>query len=113
MIKHFLLGFLPIQILHCAAREPFYGLWLIEELGRRGIKLSPGTVYPVLHAMEKKGLLQTSKAVVGGKVRKYYAATPAGRRVLTRSLTKVRTIAAEVLNAAEPGRAASGPKRTP
>jgi DNA-binding PadR family transcriptional regulator len=103
MIKHFLLGFLQVQILHLAAREPFFGLWLIEELGRRGHKLSPGTVYPILHAMEKRGLLSTSRAVVGGKVRKYYGVTAKGRQALKDARAGVRAIVAEVLDEKTPG----------
>lgn len=111
MIKHFLLGFLPIRILHDAAGEPFYGLGLIEDLGRRGVKLSPGTVYPVLHAMEKEGLLRTSKSVVGGKVRRYYETTPKGRRALAQSLAKVKTLAGGVLDGAPPARPAPGRRK--
>jgi len=104
MIRHFLLGFIQIQILHLAAREPFYGLWLIEELRQRGYKLSPGTLYPILHAMEKRSLLATSKTVVAGKVRKYYAATPKGRKALDKALAKIRKLVAEVLDESKPAR---------
>ena len=31
--------------LHHAAKEPVFGLWLIEELGEHGYKLSPGTLW--------------------------------------------------------------------
>lgn len=104
MIRHFFLGFIQVQILYLAAREPFYGLGLIEELRRRGYKLGPGTLYPLLHAMEKQNLLTASKAVVGGKVRKYYAATPKGRKALEQTTEKVRKLVAEVLGEAKPSR---------
>ena len=33
-------------------RERIYGTEMIEELGRHGCELSPGTLYPILHAMQ-------------------------------------------------------------
>jgi PadR family transcriptional regulator, regulatory protein PadR len=44
LIKEFYLGFIRIHVLHHASKEPIYGLWLIEELGHHGYKLSPGTL---------------------------------------------------------------------
>jgi DNA-binding PadR family transcriptional regulator len=29
---------------------------MIEELARHGYKISPGTLYPMLHALERKGI---------------------------------------------------------
>ena len=48
-------GFMRIHILHHAAEGEVYGQWLIEELGRHGYRLSPGTLYPMLQAMETRG----------------------------------------------------------
>jgi hypothetical protein len=39
-------GLIRLHILHHAAKAPVFGLWFIEELGRHGYKLSPGTLYP-------------------------------------------------------------------
>ena len=79
MLRAFFLGFVKIHILHHAAREPVYGLALIEELARHGYTLSAGTLYPVLHTLERDGYLQRQDRLVGGKIRKYYLATAAGR----------------------------------
>ena len=59
MIRDFFLGFIKIHILHHASKEPVYGLWLIEELGHHGYKLSPGTLYPILHRLEEERLLKS------------------------------------------------------
>jgi PadR family transcriptional regulator len=40
-----------------AAREALVGFWMIEELRRHGYEMSPGTIYPLLHSLEKKGYL--------------------------------------------------------
>ena len=42
-------------------KSPSFGLWFIEELARHGYKLSPGTLYPLLHGLEEKGYLRSIK----------------------------------------------------
>ena len=82
------LGFVKLHILHHAGREPVYGLGLIEELGRHGYRLSPGTLYPILHTLEADKLLACETRVVAGKVRKYYRLTRAGRAALKEGKNK-------------------------
>ena len=94
--RNFFLGFIRLHILFHAAQEPVFGLDLIRELGRHGYSLSPGTLYPVLHGLERDGFLQAEKQVVGGKVRKYYLVTEAGKTALTEALGKVRELMNEV-----------------
>ena len=43
------------HIIAHAAREPIFGFRIIEELARHGYKLNPGTLYPLLHGLERKG----------------------------------------------------------
>ncbi len=50
-------GLIRLHILHHAAEEPVFGLGIIEELRRHGYEMSAGTVYPMLHGLEKKGYL--------------------------------------------------------
>jgi len=97
LLREFFLGFIKIHILHHAAREPVYGLQLIEELRRHGYQLSPGTLYPVLHGLEKSGCLMREDRLVGGKVRKYYRATRVGEQVLGEVRAKIDELMAEVL----------------
>ena len=94
--RNFFLGFIRLHVLFHAAQEPVFGLDLIRELARHGYSLSPGTLYPVLHGLERDGFLQAEKQVVGGKVRKYYAATEAGKAALSEALAKVRELMNEV-----------------
>lgn len=79
-----------LHILHHAAEEEIFGLGIIEELARHGYRLSPGTLYPILHAMEKKALLR-SRSVHGedGRIRRVYSATANGRRALKDGKKKV------------------------
>lgn len=101
MTRDLLAGFVRIHILHHAAQSPVYGVWLIEELGHHGYRLSPGTLYPVLHEMEAAGWLDHSEQVVGGKVRKYYSITESGRQTLTEARRKLRELVSEVLGEIE------------
>lgn len=102
MIRDFFLGFIKIHILHHAEQEPVYGLALIEELGRHGYDLSPGTLYPILHQLEARGYLAGEEQVVQGKVRKYYTITPAGSQALAAAKPKIRELVDEVLEGHEP-----------
>jgi PadR family transcriptional regulator, regulatory protein PadR len=91
------LAFVRVHVLHHAAREAIFGLEMIEELRRHGYALSPGTLYPILHGLEKSGVLVSQEKVVGGKMRKYYKATAQGRRMLAEAREKIRELVAEIL----------------
>ena len=90
------LGFVKLHILHHAGREAVYGLGLIEELGRHGYRLSPGTLYPILHGLEQERLLVSETHVVEGKVRKYYRLTATGRIALREGKRKARELMKEI-----------------
>jgi DNA-binding PadR family transcriptional regulator len=102
VIRDFFLGFIKIHILHHAAREPVYGLALLEELRRHGYTLSPGTLYPVLHGLEAAGYVRRHERVVAGKVRKYYVTTKEGRRALREAKHKIGELVHEVLEGRGP-----------
>jgi PadR family transcriptional regulator len=99
MLRQFFLGFIKLHILHHAGEEPVYGLALIAELRRHGYELSPGTLYPVLHQLEKAGYLRRLNRVVNGKVRKYHVLTRLGGRMLSDARAKVAELVGEVLEA--------------
>ena len=85
-------GLVRLHVLHHAAEAPIFGLGIIQELGRHGYRLGPGTIYPLLHGMERRGWLRTSVALVEGRRRKTYAATTAGRRALRQARVMVREL---------------------
>lgn len=97
MVRSFFLGFIKIHILHHASQEPVYGLWLIEELRRHGYMISPGTLYPIFHSLEKDGMLHSHEKVVEGKVRKYYRTTARGNGTLKEAKIKVRELLQEII----------------
>ncbi len=97
MFRGLYLGFIRLHILHHATREPVYGLAMMHELRRHGYDLSPGTLYPMLQALERAGYLDRTARLVGGKVRKYYTATAAGETALTEARGKIAELAGEVV----------------
>ena len=98
------LGFVRVHLLHHATREAIFGVEMIEELRRHGYAMSPGTLYPILHALEAEGYLRSEAVIVGGKVRRYYRGTSRGARTLERLKLKIRELVDEVL---EPDAAAA------
>ena len=52
-------GLIRLHILHHAAEGPIFGQAMIDELGRHGYRLSAGTLYPILHGMERQGYLRS------------------------------------------------------
>jgi PadR family transcriptional regulator PadR len=95
--RNIFLSFVRVHLLHHAAEGEIYGVEMMEELARHGYSIGPGTLYPILHSMTKSGYLECERRVVGGKVRKYYVATDAGREALTQVRVKIRELTGEVL----------------
>lgn len=95
-----LAGFVRIHVLHHAAEGEVYGQWLIEELARHGYRISPGTLYPMLQAMEDRGYLTSHEDSDGrlGRRRKVYTATKEGRRGLEIARKRLRELTGEVSN---------------
>jgi PadR family transcriptional regulator PadR len=97
VLRDFFLGFIKIHVLYHAQHEPVYGAAIIEELRHHGYDLSPGTLYPMLHAMEKAGYLRPEERIVEGKVRKYYHLTEYGATALTEAKARIRELVDEVM----------------
>lgn len=97
LLRHFFGGFVRLHILYHAEKEAICGVEMIEELQRHGYKLSPGTLYPILHHLEDAGYLSCKEAVVSGKRRKNYRITKKGRKLLAEAQDKLRELFAEVV----------------
>ncbi len=95
--REFFLGFIKIHILYHASKEPIFGIEIAEELARHGYSISPGTLYPTLHRLEKEGFLRSSSKVVNGRLRKYYQITDQGNMVLEQAKRKIRELVTEVI----------------
>lgn len=88
-------GLIRLHVLHHAAKESIFGLGMIEELGRHGYKVSPGMFYPLLHSMEKRGLLRSQQGERRND-RRVYRATPEGRKALAIAKHRVQELFSEL-----------------
>lgn len=98
LLRHFFGGFVRLHILHHAVKESICGVDMIAELKRHGYRLGPGTLYPILHDLEKAGyLVALAEEVVSGKRRKNYRITSNGRKLLEEARAKLRELVDEVV----------------
>ncbi|WP_008319078.1 PadR family transcriptional regulator [Leptolyngbya sp. PCC 6406] len=94
--REFYSSLIRLHILHHAVEEPIFGLGIIEELARHGYKLSAGTLYPMLHDMERKGYLYSLEERTGRQHRRFYRATDLGKTTLESAKEKVRELFGEL-----------------
>ena len=90
-------GLIRLHVLHHAAEGPIFGLGMIEELARHGYRISPGSLYPLLRGLEKKGYLRATELRNGKSQRRVYSATALGRKALAASKSKVRELFHELV----------------
>lgn len=95
--RHLFAGLVRLHILHHASHGSVFGVGLMEELGHHGYKLSAGTLYPILHSMEKTGLLVSQIETENGRKRRIYEATQNGKEVLQLGKDRVRELYRELL----------------
>lgn len=84
VVREFLLAFWKIHILYHAEEGGVYGHWMVEELHHHGYRISPGTLYPMLSRMAKRGWLRAAEPRRAKGGRRVYRLTPRGAEVLKR-----------------------------
>jgi PadR family transcriptional regulator PadR len=83
----FMAGVPELAVLSLLAGREMYGYEIarsIKATTRDAFSLGEGVLYPVLHAIEARGLVRTRKSRVEGRVRIYYSLTARGRKRLDR-----------------------------
>ena len=84
--KSLLSGSTPLLILSLLKNEDMYGYQMVSELAKRSddtFFLKEGTLYPLLHTLEKQGWVRSyAKQTPSGRERKYYRLTDDGRAQL-------------------------------
>ena len=84
--KSLLSGSTPMLVLSLLKDGDKYGYEMIEELAKRSddtFLLKEGTLYPLLHTLEKSGFVNSyTKLAPSGRERKYYRLTTSGREQL-------------------------------
>ena len=90
-------GMITLFVLHRAGQEPVYGGALSKSLRSLGYYISPGSLYPLLHTLERKRLLRCRTRVTQGRVRKYYQLTESGRACLLAVREDLTELVSEVI----------------
>ena len=78
-------GHLDLLILAALESGPCHGYAVIEALSEQSggvFQLPEGTVYPVLHRLEKQGLLSSRWSQTSGRRRRTYRLTRSGKAAL-------------------------------
>jgi PadR family transcriptional regulator len=89
-------GLIELHVLYHAAQEEIFGLGMIEELQRHGYRISPGTLYPLLHRLTHRRYLSVREVRQGRTRRRLYRATQKGRKALAAVHEHVRELFGEL-----------------
>ena len=91
--KNLVSGSMTMLLLKLLSEQDMYGYEMISVLRERSenvFELKAGTLYPLLHSLEEKNLLESYEQEALGKVRKYYSITKAGRKLLQEKETECK-----------------------
>src|SRR5512142_2780614 len=81
-------GTLDLLILKTVALEPTHGWGIaqrIQQISREALQVQQGSLYPALHRLEARGLIQAEwKPSENNRRAKYYSLTTAGRKQLNK-----------------------------
>lgn len=96
-----------VLVLSVLAKEASYGYRIIRAINEEGEGLfvwQEGTVYPVLHKLEKEKLVRTQwQQAETGRKRKYYYITARGRAALSESTQLWESFHEMVMRVAQAG----------
>lgn len=98
LINEIFPGLIKIHVLYHAGKEDVYGILLKDELKRHGYHISFGTLYPILHRLEKERYLKSENKNINGKIRRYYHTTKKGEIVLEKAKEKVKELIEEIFS---------------
>ncbi len=79
--KSLVSGSMTMLILKLISERDMYGYEMIDTLRQRSnhsFELKAGTLYPILHGLEEKGMVRSYDKEFAGKTRKYYSITSSG-----------------------------------
>jgi DNA-binding PadR family transcriptional regulator len=87
MKRETLKGHLDLLLLAVVGAGAAHGYLIARRLAEASggtLDLPEGTLYPALHRLESKKLLESAWAEVGGRRRRVYGLTPAGKEALAK-----------------------------
>jgi len=97
MRQAFWQGILKLYVLHQIEKCPSYGGKLKKHLHDLGYEISPGSLYPLLHELEKAAYLKSRVKIFKGRTRKYYEITDPGRVCLGEMREEMSAILEDLL----------------
>ena len=89
----FAAGLSELMVLRLLREQEMYGYEIVQAIaGRTREVLTPGegVIYPLLHALEKDGLLKSRRRTVGGRSRIYYSLNARGAKKLARMTERLK-----------------------
>ena len=92
-------GGLDLLVLHLLSEREMYGYEMVTELAKRSqsvFQLKEGTLYPLLHRLEKEGAVTAYEEKKEGRTRRYYRLTRRGRGRLKEQEEEWRAYSAAV-----------------
>ena len=90
--KSLITGSTTMLVLKLLEEKDMYGYEMIETLSAKSnntFSLKAGTLYPILHGLEKKGILISyEENADNSRIRKYYHITDKGKKLLVHKTTE-------------------------
>lgn len=105
-IQAFAKGINELLVLAVLNEGPKHGYQIALDLERRSdglFSLQHGTLYPILHRLEREGRIVGEWSRGGGRRRKEYTLTEAGRRGLAEDSARCHEVFRELLSIVEGG----------
>lgn len=99
--KSLISGSMTMLILKLLSEKDMYGYEMIDTLRQKSqnvFELKAGTLYPLLHGLEEKGLLTVYEQEYAWKTRKYYSITKNGESFLKKKKEEWEEYQAAVAN---------------
>ena len=99
--KSLISGSMTMLILKLLSEKDMYGYEMIDTLRQKSqnvFELKAGTLYPLLHNLEEKGLLTVYEQEYAAKTRKYYSITKNGESFLKKKKEEWEEYQAAVAN---------------
>ena len=99
--KSLLTGSMTMLILKLLSEKDMYGYEMIDTLRQKSqnvFELKAGTLYPLLHGLEDKGMLIVYEQEFLGKTRKYYSITKEGKKLLKSKTEEWNVYSGAIMN---------------
>jgi PadR family transcriptional regulator PadR len=69
---------------------------LVKEITKGELNITEGAMYPLLHRLEKEGVVETEMENIGNRMRKYYTLTKAGKKQTVAYMDELKTFIASL-----------------